>query len=110
MTFRLYDTATREVRDFVPLEEGKAGLYVCGLTVQSEPHVGHVRSGVNFDVLQRWLRHLGYEVTFIRNITDIDDKILIKSAEQGRPWYNLAYAMRRELDASYAALSSRAVS
>lgn len=105
MTFRLYDTSTREVRDFVPLEEGKAGLYVCGLTVQSEPHVGHVRSGVNFDVLQRWLRHLGYEVTFIRNITDIDDKILIKSAEQGRAWYNLAYAMHRELDKAYDALN-----
>jgi cysteinyl-tRNA synthetase len=105
VTFRLYDTATREVRDFVPLEEGKAGLYVCGLTVQSEPHVGHVRSGVNFDVLQRWLRHLGYDVTFIRNITDIDDKILIKSAEQGRPWYNLAYTMHRELDKAYDALN-----
>jgi cysteinyl-tRNA synthetase len=105
VTFRLYDTATREVRDFVPLEEGKAGLYVCGLTVQSEPHVGHVRSGVNFDVLQRWLRHLGYDVTFIRNITDIEDKILLKSAEQGRPWYNLAYAMHRELDRAYTALN-----
>ena len=55
MTLRLYDTATREVRDFVPLEEGKAGIYLCGLTVQSEPHVGHVRSAVNFDVLRRWL-------------------------------------------------------
>ncbi len=105
MSIRLYDTATREVRDFVPLQEGKAGLYVCGLTVQSEPHVGHVRSGVNFDVLQRWLRHRGYDVTFIRNITDIDDKILVKSAEQGRPWYNLAYAMKIELDKAYAALN-----
>jgi cysteinyl-tRNA synthetase len=105
VTFRLYDTATREVRDFVPLEEGKAGIYVCGLTVQSEPHVGHVRSGVNFDVLQRWLRHLGFDVTFIRNVTDIDDKILTKAAEQGRPWYNLAYAMHRELDKAYAALN-----
>lgn len=105
MTIRLYDTATREVRDFVPLVDGKVGLYVCGLTVQSEPHVGHVRSAVNFDVLQRWLRHRGFEVTFIRNITDIDDKILIKSAEQGRPWYNLAYAMKIELDKAYAALN-----
>ncbi|KRA38503.1 MULTISPECIES: cysteine--tRNA ligase [unclassified Nocardioides] len=105
MTIRLYDTATREVRDFVPLEEGKASLYVCGLTVQSEPHVGHVRSGVNFDVLQRWLRFRGYDVTFIRNITDIDDKILAKSAEQGRPWYNLAYAMKIELDRAYSALN-----
>jgi cysteinyl-tRNA synthetase len=105
VTFRLYDTATRAVRDFVPLEEGKAGLYVCGLTVQSEPHVGHVRSGVNFDVLQRWLRHRGFDVTFIRNVTDIDDKILSKAAEQGRPWYNLAYAMQRELDRAYTALN-----
>ena len=105
MTFRLYDTATREVRDFAPLEEGKAGIYLCGLTVQSEPHVGHVRSGVNFDVLQRWLRHQGYDVTFIRNVTDIDDKILTKAADQGRPWYNLAYAMHRELDQAYAALN-----
>ncbi len=105
MTFRLYDTATREVGDFVPLEQGRASLYLCGLTVQSEPHVGHVRSGVNFDVLQRWLRHLGYDVTFIRNVTDIDDKILAKAAEQGRPWYNLAYAMHRELDRAYTALN-----
>jgi len=105
VTFRLYDTKTREVLDFVPLEEGKAGIYVCGLTVQSEPHVGHIRSGVNFDVLQRWLRVSGYDVTFIRNTTDIDDKILAKSAEQGRPWYNLAYAMQRELTAAYASLN-----
>jgi cysteinyl-tRNA synthetase len=105
VTFRLYDTRTREVRDFVPLEEGKAGLYVCGLTVQSEPHVGHVRSGVNFDVLQRWLRHRGYDVTFIRNVTDIDDKILAKADAQGRPWWNLAYDMKRELDRAYAALN-----
>ncbi len=105
MTLRLYDTATREVRDFVPLVEGEAGLYVCGLTVQSEPHVGHVRSAVNFDVLQRWLRHLGYDVTFIRNTTDIDDKILAKAAEQHRPWYNLAYEMHRQLTAAYDALN-----
>ncbi|MGY2701650.1 cysteine--tRNA ligase [Nocardioides sp. HB32] len=105
MTFRLYDTATREVRDFVPLEEGKAGVYVCGLTVQSEPHVGHVRSGVDFDVLQRWLRHLGYDVTFIRNVTDIDDKILMKSADQGLRWYELVARMKRQLDQAYDALN-----
>jgi len=104
MTLRLYDTAARAVRDFVPLEEGKAGLYVCGLTVQSEPHVGHVRSAVNFDVLRRWLLASDYDVTFIRNITDIDDKILIKAAEQDRPWYNLAYDMKRQLDRAYDAL------
>ena len=105
MTIRLYDTATRAVRDFVPLEEGKAGIYVCGLTVQSEPHVGHVRSAVNFDVLRRWLAHTGYDVTFIRNVTDIDDKILAKSAEQGRPWFNLAYAMHAELTKALASIN-----
>ena len=105
MTLHLYDTASRSVREFVELQTGKVGIYVCGLTVQSEPHVGHVRSAVNFDVLQRWLRASGYEVTFIRNVTDIDDKILSKSAEQGRPWYNLAYRMHRELDWAYNALN-----
>ena len=105
MTLRLYDTAAGEVRDFVPLHEGAAGIYVCGLTVQSEPHVGHVRSAVNFDVLRRWLLARDYDVTFIRNITDIDDKILAKSAEQGRPWYNLAYDMKRLLDKAYADLN-----
>ena len=105
VTFRLYDTATRAIRDFAPREAGRAGIYLCGLTVQSEPHVGHVRSAVNFDVLARWLTARGYDVTMIRNITDIDDKILTKAAEQGRPWYNLAYAMRHELDAAYDALN-----
>jgi cysteinyl-tRNA synthetase len=105
VTLRLYDTAARAVRDFVPLEEGKAGIYVCGLTVQSEPHIGHVRSAVNFDVLRRWLLVSGYDVTFIRNITDIDDKILVKAAEQSRPWYNLAYDMKRQLDRAYDALN-----
>jgi cysteinyl-tRNA synthetase len=108
VTLRLYDTVTKQVRDFVPLETGRVGIYLCGPTVQSEPHVGHVRSGVNFDVLRRWLAARGYDVTFIRNITDIDDKILVKSAKQDRAWYNLAYAMRREFDAAYAALNVEA--
>ena len=105
MNLRLHDTATREVRDFVPLEVGRAGIYVCGLTVQSEPHVGHVRSAVNFDVLRRWLTASGYDVHFIRNVTDIDDKILAKAAEQGRPWYNLAYAMHAELTRALASIN-----
>jgi cysteinyl-tRNA synthetase len=105
VTLRLHDTATRDVRDFVPLEEGKAGIYVCGLTVQSEPHVGHVRSAVNFDVLRRWLTASGYDVTFIRNVTDIDDKILAKAEAQGRPWFNIAYLMGRELDRALEAIN-----
>ena len=102
---RLHDTATREVRDFVPLEPGRVGIYVCGLTVQSEPHVGHVRSAVNFDVLRRWLTASGYAVHFIRNVTDIDDKILAKAAEQERPWYNLAYDMHGELTRALASIN-----
>jgi cysteinyl-tRNA synthetase len=105
VTLRLHDTATRETRDFAPLVPGRAGIYVCGLTVQSEPHVGHVRSAVNFDVLRRWLTACGYEVDFIRNVTDIDDKILAKSAEQGVHWYALAAAMTRELDSALAAIN-----
>jgi cysteinyl-tRNA synthetase len=105
VTLRLHDTATREVRDFVPLEAGKAGIYVCGLTVQSEPHVGHLRSAVNFDVLRRWLTVSGYEVTFIRNVTDIDDKILAKGEAQGRPWFEIAYLMGRELDRALDAIN-----
>ena len=105
MTLRLHDTATREIRDFVPLRAGKAGIYVCGLTVQSEPHVGHVRSAVNFDVLRRWLTASGFEVDFIRNVTDIDDKILSKSADQGIHWYALAAAMKRELDSALASIN-----
>src|SRR5258705_10162821 len=87
MTLRLHATATRTVRDFLPLTPGKAGLYLCGATVQAPPHIGHIRSGVNFDILQRWLAKSGYDVTFVRNVTDIDDKILAKSAEAGRPWW-----------------------
>jgi cysteinyl-tRNA synthetase len=105
VTLRLHDTAAREVRDFVPLEEGKAGIYVCGLTVQSEPHIGHVRSAVNFDVLRRWLTASGYDVTFIRNVTDIDDKILAKGEAQGRPWFEIAYLMGRELDRALDAIN-----
>jgi cysteinyl-tRNA synthetase len=104
VTIRLYDSARRDVRDLEPLSPGRVGIYLCGLTVQAEPHVGHIRSALVFDVLRRWLEVRGYQVDLVRNITDIDDKILISSAEQGRPWYNLAYAMRRELDHAYDAL------
>jgi cysteinyl-tRNA synthetase len=101
---RLYDSATAEVRDFVPLVEGRAGIYVCGATPQSAPHIGHMRSQVAFDVLRRWLERSGYRVTYIRNVTDIDDKILAKSAEADRPWWQHAYHFERTFDAAYAAL------
>jgi cysteinyl-tRNA synthetase len=105
VTLRLYDTATRTVRDFVPQTPGQVGIYLCGLTVQSVPHIGHLRSAVNFDVLRRWLVHTGLEVTYIRNVTDVDDKILDKANAQGRPFWAIAYANKLVLDASYAALN-----
>jgi cysteinyl-tRNA synthetase len=95
--FRLYDTATQSVRPFEPVVPGRVSIYHCGLTVQSGPHLGHIRKEVVFDVLRRWLTSCGYEVTVIANITDIDDKILIKSAETGTPWLALAYSFAREL-------------
>ena len=102
--FRLYDTATQSVRLFEPVVPGRVSIYHCGLTVQSGPHLGHIRKEVVFDVLRRWLTWCGYEVTVIANITDIDDKILIKSAEAGTPWFALAYRFERELHDAYAAL------
>jgi cysteinyl-tRNA synthetase len=101
VSLRLYDTATRSVRDFVPLVDGKVGIYHCGLTVQSAPHIGHIRKEVVYDVLRRWLERSGYDVTIIANVTDIDDKILAKAAEAGVPWWALAFANERELNKAY---------
>src|SRR3954466_9768779 len=105
VSLRLYDTATRQVRDFVPRTPGQVGIYLCGLTVQSVPHIGHLRSGLNYDVLRRWLAHRGFDVTFIRNLTDIDDNILVKAMEAGRPFWSIAYANERVLDDTYEALN-----
>ena len=96
MSIRLYDTATQELRDFVPVTQGRAGIYVCGLTTQGAPHIGHLRFAVAFDILRRWLtRGHGLDVTLIRNVTDIDDKILAKSAEAGTPWWAWSYVNER---------------
>jgi cysteinyl-tRNA synthetase len=104
VTIRLYDTATRELRDLDPVVPGRVGIYHCGLTVQGPPHIGHIRKEVVFDVLRRWLERAGYEVTIVANITDIDDKVLAKGEEQGRPWYEVAYENERALHAAYEVL------
>lgn len=104
MTLRFYDSATASVRDFVPLQEGKVSLYYCGATVQGEPHIGHVRSALAFDQLTRWLQTSGYGVTVVRNVTDIDDKILVKAAENNEPWWALAYRFEQAFATAYAAL------
>ena len=96
MTLQLYDTATRTQRDFTPVTPGRVGMYICGLTTQGAPHIGHLRFAVAFDVLRRWLvRGHGYDVTLIRNVTDIDDKILRKAAETGADWFALSYRNER---------------
>ena len=101
VSLRLFDTASRELREFVPLVPGRAGIYICGLTVQGQPHIGHVRFTVAFDVLRRWLEagH-GYDVTLVRNVTDIDDKILATSTDAGQPWW--AWALEHERAATKA--------
>ena len=101
VSLRFYDTGTRSVRTFEPLEEGRVGMYVCGATPQASPHIGHLRSGVIYDVLLRWLRASGYEVTFVRNVTDIDDKIIQVAAEQGAPWFAVAEGNQRLFTRGY---------
>ncbi|WP_062077879.1 cysteine--tRNA ligase [Demequina globuliformis] len=104
MTLHLFDTATRTDRAFEPLEPGKVGIYLCGPTVQSSPHVGHLRSAVAFDVLQRWLERGGLDVTLVRNVTDIDDKTLAKAADAGVEWWAWALRHEREFQQAYAAV------
>ncbi|WP_063035316.1 cysteine--tRNA ligase [Nocardia grenadensis] len=101
MTLRLFDTEKRTLRDFTPLVPGHASVYLCGATVQGLPHIGHVRSGVAFDILRRWLAANGSDVAFIRNVTDIEDKILTKAAAAGRPWWEWAATHERAFDQAY---------
>jgi cysteinyl-tRNA synthetase len=101
----LYNTADRAISKFAPLEPGKVGIYLCGATVQAPPHIGHIRSGVNFDILRRWLLEIGYDVTFIRNITDIDDKILHKAVHEEITWWAVAMKYERAFSQAYAALN-----
>lgn len=102
---KLYNTATREVAPFTPIVAGKVGIYLCGATVQAPPHIGHVRSGVNFDILRRWLTASGFDVTFIRNVTDIDDKILHKAVHEETPWWAVAQKYERAFTDAYEALN-----
>ena len=98
---KLYDTASHAVSNFTPIKPGQVGMYVCGATVQSSPHIGHIRAAVAFDVVRRWFERLGYKVTFVRNVTDIDDKILDKASAAGQQWWERAYIYEREFTEAY---------
>ena len=104
MSLRLYDTRTRAVRPFETREPGRVGVYVCGPTVQAAPHVGHLRSAVAMDVLHRWLLARGEQVTFVRNVTDVDDKIIHDAAHADEPWWALATRQERAFDRAYDAV------
>ncbi|GAB3461047.1 cysteine--tRNA ligase [Actinophytocola sediminis] len=104
MSLHLYDSASRRAREFTTVRPGAASIYVCGPTPQGPPHIGHVRSALNYDVLGRWLRHAGLEVTLVRNVTDIDDKILRKAAEQNVPWWQWSATFERAFDEAYEVL------
>ena len=103
MTVRLYDTKAQTLRDFVPVDPSNVTMYVCGPTVQSGPHIGHVRAELAFDLLRRWLTHRFGRVTFVRNVTDIDDKVLANATE-AEPWWALAYRTELEFSRAYAAI------
>ena len=100
-SLNLYDTKSRNVSAFKPIKKGEVGIYLCGATVQAPPHIGHIRSGVNFDILRRWLIESGYKVNFIRNVTDIDDKILHKAVHEEIPWWQVAQKYERAFTDAY---------
>ncbi|MDF1478203.1 cysteine--tRNA ligase [Leifsonia sp. H3M29-4] len=103
MTIRLYDSKAQALVDFVPLTADKVGIYVCGPTVQSSPHIGHLRSALVYDLWRRWFNYRSFDVTLVRNVTDIDDKVL-DNATDDEPWWALAYRMELEFTAGYTAL------
>ena len=90
---RFYDSASATIREFEPVVPGEARIYYCGATVQGEPHLGHIRSALVFDQLSRWMRYRGLKVTTVRNVTDIDDKILAKSADSMEPGLRVSSRM-----------------
>ena len=104
-TLNLYDTKSRVISAFKPIKKGEVGIYLCGATVQAPPHIGHIRSGVNFDILRRWLITSGYKVNFVRNVTDIDDKILHKAVHEEIPWWQVAMKYERAFTDAYNALN-----
>ena len=101
MTLQLFDSRSQSLRDFKPLQNGQVGIYLCGPTVQSAPHIGHLRSALVYDQLRRWLEASGLKVRLIRNVTDIDDKVLDNAKTENSPWWELAFKYEQLFADSY---------
>ena len=110
MALKIYNTMTRRREVFEPQQPGKVGMYACGVTVYDLSHIGHARAMVVFDVIQRYLRKLGYEVTFVRNYTDIDDKIINRANEEGVAWDVISERYIAEFDKIWQPLAFRRLS
>ena len=104
MSLSLFDSKAQAVRAFTPIVPGQVGIYLCGPTVQGAPHVGHLRSALVYDQLRRWLTVRGNDVTLVRNVTDIDDKVLDNAKQSGEQWWALAYRFGIEFNRAYSAL------
>ncbi len=102
---QIYNTLTRQKEDFKPLKPGKVDMYVCGITIYDYCHVGHARTYVSFDVMNRYLRHLGYDVTYVRNITDVDDKIIKRANENNEAINDLTVRMTKAMHDDFDALN-----
>lgn len=108
MTLQLFDSRSQSLRDFKPIQSGQVGIYLCGPTVQAAPHLGHLRSALVYDQLRRWLEASGLKVRLIRNVTDIDDKVLDNAKTESSTWWELAFRYEQLFADSYRRLDIKA--
>ena len=95
---KIYNTLTGKKQEFIPIEEGKVKMYACGITVSGQAHIGHAYQALIYDIIRKYLEKIGYQVTYARNYTDVDDKIIAKSNETGIPADVYAQQMIKEID------------
>ena len=105
MALTVFNTLTRKKQSFEPIQPGHVGIYVCGVTTYDYCHIGHARTYVAFDIVVRYLRKLGYSVKYVRNITDLDDKIIKRAAENGEDFHQVSYRFIREMHKEFDALN-----
>ena len=100
MSLKLYNVLTRKKEEFVPLEDGKVKMYACGITASGDAHIGHAYQAIVFDVIKKYLDYSGYDVTYVRNYTDVDDKIILKARELGVNPMDFAIEKMKKIDKS----------